>query len=256
MVRLTRVPFVLQGGIMSVVVPRNTTIPCVRTSIFTTTENNQTQVEFPVYEGERPMTRDNNLLGQFELTGIMPAPKGTPQLEVRASTRVGSRFDPAHAHMLIFLLFPYVKVTFNISADGIMSVKACDLATKRTNQIVIKNDGARLSSADIEKMVEDAKRFKEDDAAVRASIAAKEELTSYIYQVQDTLLSDPTVTAKLKKAVSALLLWLWRGRCVLCCVLGFRVCNRARMSFVHCAAHSRFPCMWTRSLTSRRLRRR
>eukprot|EP01137_Pigoraptor_chileana_P033651 Opistho-2@24877 len=162
----------MQGGIMSVVVPRNTTIPCVKTSIFTTTENNQTQVEFPVYEGERPMTRDNNLLGQFELTGILAAPKGTAQLEV----------------------------TFNISADGIMAVKAQDLATKRTNQITIKNDGARLSSYDIERMVEDAKKFKEDDEAVRSSIAAKEELTSYISQIQDTILSDVNITNKLKKA--------------------------------------------------------
>lgn len=130
-----------QGGLMSVVVPRNTTIPTIKTSIFTTTGNNQTTVEIPVYEGERAMTKDNNQLGQFNLTGIAPAPAGVPELEV----------------------------TFNIDANGIMNVSAMDRASGRKNQIVIKND-TRLSTEEVERMVKEAEKFKRADEKKREQI--------------------------------------------------------------------------------------
>lgn len=158
----------MQGGVMAVVVPRNTPIPCLKTSTFTTTENNQTTVEFPVYEGERMLTKDNNLLGQFELDGIVPMPKGKPELEVQ----------------------------FNIDANGILNVTAMDKATGRKNNIVIKNDAGRLSAADIERMLAEAKKHAADDKIRRDSIAAKEEFEAYTSQVQDSI-CDPRVAAKI-----------------------------------------------------------
>lgn len=149
----------MQGGVMAVVVPRNSTIPTLKKSTFTTTENNQHTVEFPVYEGERLMCKDNNLLGQFELTGIPPAPKGKPELEV----------------------------AFDIDANGILNVTAMDKQTGRKNAIVIKNDAGRLSSAEIANMLEEAEKFKADDRAKRDRIRAKEELEGYIYQIQNTM---------------------------------------------------------------------
>jgi heat shock protein 1/8 len=158
----------MQGGIMSVVVPRNSPIPCIKTSTFTTTADNQTQVEFPVYEGERQLTKDNNLLGQFELDGIAPQPKGKAELEVQ----------------------------FNIDANGILNVTAMDKATGRKNNIVIKNDAGRLSAADIEKMLAEAKKFAAEDKIRKDSIEAKEEFERYTSQVQDSL-CDPRVAAKI-----------------------------------------------------------
>jgi L1 cell adhesion molecule like protein len=133
-----------QGGLMSIVVPRNTTIPTIKTSIFTTTSNNQTTVEIPVFEGERTMTKDNNKLGEFNLTGITPAPAGVPELEV----------------------------TFNIDANGIMNVSAKDRASGRKNQIVIKND-TRLSSEEVERMVKEAEKYKRQDEKKRDQIESQ-----------------------------------------------------------------------------------
>jgi L1 cell adhesion molecule like protein len=149
----------MQGGIFAPVVPRNTTIPCIKKSTFTTAENNQTMVQFPVYEGERHMTKDNNLLGQFELTGLPAMPKGVPQLET----------------------------TFEIDANGLLKVTAKDQSTGRTANISIKNDAGRLNADDIERMLEDAKKFKADDEEKRERLKVKEELSSYITQMQGTL---------------------------------------------------------------------
>jgi len=172
MVLLDVVPLSLgietQGGLMSTVVPRNTTIPTIKKSTFTTAENNQTTVQFPVHEGERPMCKDNNLLGQFELTGLAPMPKGVPELDT----------------------------TFEIDANGILKVSALDKATGRKANIVIKNDAGRLSAGDIERMLEDAEKFKADDESKRARIAAKDDLSSYITQMQTTI-EGPEVVAKL-----------------------------------------------------------
>jgi L1 cell adhesion molecule like protein len=149
----------MQGGIMSTVVPRNTPIPCMKTSMFTTTENNQTEVEFPVYEGERMLTKDNNLLGAFSLTGIPPLPKGEAELEVQ----------------------------FFLDANGILTVTATDKQTGKKNNITIANDNGRLSTEDIERMVQDAKRYKMEDERRKESLSAREEFESYTNQVQETL---------------------------------------------------------------------
>jgi heat shock 70kDa protein 1/2/6/8 len=165
----------MQGGVMAVVVPRNTAIPTIKKKTFTTTEDRQTTVEFPIYEGERTMTRDNNLLGRFELTGIPPAPRETPELEV----------------------------TFEIDANGILHVSAEDRATHRKNGVQIKNDAGRLSSADITRMLADADKFKEEDRKNRERVAARDALRHYVYQVQDTL-NDPNVLLKMTGSVDAL----------------------------------------------------
>jgi len=165
----------MQGGVMAVVVPRNTPIPTIKKKMFTTTEDRQTTVEFPIYEGERTMARDNNLLGRFELTGIPPAPRETPELEV----------------------------TFEIDANGILHVSAEDRATGRKNGVQIKNDAGRLSSADISRMLADAEKFKEEDRKNRERVAARDAFRHYIYQVQDTL-NDPAVLLKMTGNVDEL----------------------------------------------------
>jgi len=161
----------MQGGVMAVVVPRNTSIPTIKKKIFTTTEDGQTTVEFPVHEGERPMCRDNNLLGKFELSGIPPAPRGTPELEV----------------------------TFDLNADGILKVTAQDRATGRRANITINNGVGRLSANEIERMIKDAERFKDEDRKQEERISAKQELESYVYQVEGTL-GDMNVSMKLKRS--------------------------------------------------------
>ncbi|RKP14874.1 heat shock 70 kDa protein 2 [Piptocephalis cylindrospora] len=161
----------MQGGVMAVVVPRNTSIPTIKKKVFTTTEDNQTTVEFPVYEGERPMTKDNNLLGKFELTGIPPAPRGSAELEC----------------------------TFDLNADGILKVTAQDRATGRKANITISNGVGRLSAADIERMIADASKFKDEDKKSEARVEAKQEMEAYIYQVEGTL-GDMNVAMKLKRS--------------------------------------------------------
>lgn len=144
-----------QGGVMAVVVPRNTPIPTIKKKVFTTAEDGQTIVEFPVYEGERPMCHDNNLLGSFELSGIPPMPRGEAELEC----------------------------TFDINADGILKVTAKDKATGRKANITISNSAGRLSAADIDRMVAESEKFKEEDKKSQERVEAKQELESYVYQV-------------------------------------------------------------------------
>ncbi|CAG8564328.1 439_t:CDS:2 [Funneliformis mosseae] len=156
-----------QGGVMAVVVPRNTPIPTIKKKIFTTAEDGQTIVEFPVYEGERPMCHDNNLLGSFELSGIPPMPRGEAELEC----------------------------TFDINADGILKVTAKDKATGRKANITISNSAGRLSAADIERMVAESEKFKEEDQKSQERVEAKQELENYI----DNTLNEPSVALKLKR---------------------------------------------------------
>ncbi|CAG8481074.1 7605_t:CDS:2 [Paraglomus occultum] len=158
-----------QGGVMAVVVPRNTPIPTIKKKIFTTAEDGQTIVEFPVYEGERPMCRDNNLLGSFELSGIPPMPRGEAELEC----------------------------TFDINADGILKVTARDKITGRKANITISNSVGRLSAADIERMISESERFKLEDNKKQECVEARQELENYIYQIENTL-TEPNVALKLK----------------------------------------------------------